>query len=611
MKKLNILLLLFLYSIISAQSFPYTREWGTYVGGGGTQIYEDGNFGNPFFVDHQNKVFLISHVLNHANTYPASYYNQFAISSGGYPFVNNLADGNLASNYFLSNFSTTGTQLYGAYKGTLSAGYERLVAIDTQGNKYIVKTQSGFISGLATSGAWLTNYTDTFVGTNIVQTSTFSKYDSAGNLLYTTYLPNLDGIKCYTEGDSAILVGSTNQEIVGISSPGVFQEHYINYNNATNYPNGFYVKLSPTGAKLIGSYFPTNITAKYHNGGLYAFTSINDLPTTVQQSLVTPGTFQQSGGIQVLCKFNADSGTLVWGTRIGTSPSGIFTEVYTFNVNETGIYLYGTADNIAGSYYATAGAFKTQITGDNDLFLTKFDDTGNRVWGTYLGGNGWDNNWDSYVFALKGNKIVIAGITKGTDNISTPGAFLTTPPNPSSVGNLFFTGFDSNGNQEFCSYYGGILNNPSIYAPEINTSFDHIGNLYLWGSTGSTLGFATSNGTYPNVTNPQPNMTFGYLVKFAPLEPEMSTSETEKIKDLVLFDNPNDGNFSISGSILEKQTCSVKIYDSAGRLITTKNLSKEKKQKIFLKGILTKGIYFVHLFNGQEKALKVFKMEVK
>lgn len=490
--------------------------------------------------------------------------------------------------------------MYGAYKGTVAGSSERLMAIDAQNNRYILKRFAGLVPNLATSGAWLSSPVGS---TN--KTVVLYKYAPNGNVIYATYLPYSISVSCFADGDAVYVVGDVKQEIAGLSNPGVFQENYTNFGPSGL--NGFYVKLSATGSKQIGTYFPTPIYAAYYNGGLYFWT---DFSLSGQQSLVTPGTFQQSSGNQVLCKFNADTATLVWGTSIGVNnPSAAGSGIFNFNVNQNGIYLYGIADGVVGSYYATPGTYRTQILGGTDLFLNKFDDTGNRLWGTYFGGNGFDDIWGSGEIALGNNKIVVGGNTFGTDNMSTPGAFLATPPNNSYWGNMFFTSFDDSGNRQFCSYFGGAKNLNSIYGESINTSFDHAGNLYLWGSTTAISGIATSNGAYPNAINPQ-DLPFGYLVKFSPKESEMGTSEAELLKDLVLYNNPNNGNFTLSGNVLEKQRCKVKIYDIAGRFLASPPSKKAKTQNFDMHGFLKNGIYMIHILDENDKNLKVFKMTV-
>lgn len=305
MKNIFIFLSVFICFSINSQSFNFLREWGTYVGGGGTQIFNGGSNNSAFIVDNQNNIFLNASVQNYNSVYPASYYNQFAISTGGYPFVNNT------TNFFLTEFNANGNQAYGAYKGTATGGNERLLAIDSQNNRYVVKQFQGLISNLATPGAWLATYPSNATTSTLV----LYKYDSTGNIIYSTYLPNQNLIHCIVQGDEVFVIGNTSQEIAGLSNPGVFQEQYQNYASAgqTTSTNGYYVKLSATGSKVIGTYLPFQIYAKLYNGGLYFLSGTTEIPANYIQAVVTPNTFQQSGGNQIFVKFDANTATLVLG----------------------------------------------------------------------------------------------------------------------------------------------------------------------------------------------------------------------------------------------------------------------------------------------------------
>lgn len=99
------------------------------------------------------------------------------------------------------------------------------------------------------------------------------------------------------------------------------------------------------------------------------------------------------------------------------------------------------------------------------------------------------------------------------------------------------------------------------------------------------------------------------MARFDLINP-MSTSETDSTKDLVLFNNPNNGNFSLQGSILQKEFCSVHIYDASGRMVFSSQLSKNKVQHFGLEHRLAKGNYLVKVKGGSKQQLKVFKMTV-
>jgi hypothetical protein len=130
---------------------------------------------------------------------------------------------------------------------------------------------------------------------------------------------------------------------------------------------------------------------------------------------------------------------------------------------------------------------------------------------------------------------------------------------------------------------------------------------YLYGATLADTGITTPGAAQ---TAKIPNERTGFVARFD-LKTEMATSETDLLKDLVLYDNPNNGNFSISGSILQKNQFQMKIYDMAGRMVYQQKMSKEKTQNFDLQNFLSKGNYLVEVRENNAETLKTFKMIVK
>ncbi|MCC2591695.1 T9SS type A sorting domain-containing protein [Chryseobacterium sp. MFBS3-17] len=135
------------------------------------------------------------------------------------------------------------------------------------------------------------------------------------------------------------------------------------------------------------------------------------------------------------------------------------------------------------------------------------------------------------------------------------------------------------------------------------------GALILWGSTGASTKIVTHGAAFPAMIDPSPGKTFGFMAKFT-LKEELSVAETGAGQDLVLYDNPNNGNFYLSGSVLQKEAATVQVYDFAGRLIVQKPLAKRKTQHIDLAGTLSAGTYMVKVSANQGTVLKTFKMVV-
>ncbi|MFC0427949.1 T9SS type A sorting domain-containing protein [Chryseobacterium scophthalmum] len=79
----------------------------------------------------------------------------------------------------------------------------------------------------------------------------------------------------------------------------------------------------------------------------------------------------------------------------------------------------------------------------------------------------------------------------------------------------------------------------------------------------------------------------------------------------MLYNNPNNGNFSLKGNILEKETCTIKLYDMTGKFIHSQTLEKNKSQNIYLKEKLIRGTYMVQVNDSKNNNLANIKMIVK
>lgn len=590
-----------------AQSaFPYERDWGTYVGGSGTYLGEFSLIGTSLFKDSQNNIHVAGETTFESG-YSASYFNQF-VSGGGNPV---MLTG--PSNYYSAKFSPTGQMLKGDYNGLVN-NFERIVGIDALDNVYTLKHISGQVSGLATPGVWLTQNTDTTGNLTRILT----KRDSNNNVIWVTYLPNNDHNAYlslrFDSNQNIYLLGNTQNDIPGLGTPGVFQENYTNYLiSGIQQDNSYVVKLNSSGQKLWGTFsIPEIFDFKFYNGELYLASHYSSL---MPGSFTNPGTFQPDSPAQnIIMKWNANTGKKVWGTFYGTP---LNTMAYTgsgisaIEVNATGIYVSGqNEDEDYSTYFATAGAFKGQMT-NGDLFLSKFDLNGNRIWSTYFGSNGYDLINGSDNLTVLDNKIVITGSHYGASgNVSTPGAFLTTIPNTSpNLTNMYFAEFDDNGNRQWSSYYGGAGSN--YFGEYINAKFLSNGALILWGLTGSPTGIGANGAAYPNMTTPYPDSPFGFIAKFSSNR-ELSTSDdTIKNTDLQLYDNPNNGNFAVSGGILEKQKASLSVFDMSGKLVYQAPFEKKKTNHFNLQGRLTIGNYLLEVRSENREKIKVFKMTVK
>lgn len=203
--------------------------------------------------------------------------------------------------------------------------------------------------------------------------------------------------------------------------------------------------------------------------------------TRVDSGMATPGTYMPSIGANYfmrgfLAQFNAN-GTRNWGTYYGASiPASVFLENSTFGYatacdNSGNVYLGGYTDSMS-SYdgtLATTGAHQSTYGGAYfDGFLAKFDSSGNRLWGTYYGGEGVDY---LYSIVCDGNdNVYITGITGSAVGMGTAGTLEATQHENSGG---FVAKFNSSGVRQWGTY---------IHGHGYGLAIDSFQHLYVTGS---------------------------------------------------------------------------------------------------------------------------------
>lgn len=591
-------------SFISINSQEYERSWGTYFGPSGTLL--NGTHQLGMVLDSQKNMYARGTIVYSATT-PSSYYNQFLVG-GGTSF--NPSTNNSLHNLFAVTFSPNGIPSYFGYQGYLhqtpTSETRVLANIDPQDNK-IDHYYAQFNSPMnATPGTWIQTNPEPNSKNMLIKKS------SSGATIWATYLPDKNFGHNITSVDSQGNIYITGTTLLqNISTPGVFQENFdVIVSQGSIVDNSYVAKLNSNGELLWATYLPSTVNnVAYYDNALYMITTSNT--NVALNTMSTPGAFQSTVSDFSITKINASNGQREWGSYFGPAKSLSFYLLYDLAVNESGLYLTGTDFNINNSnFFATPNTYKTQVTGGSDLFLTKFSHSGERLWGTYFGGNGEDINTFDKVIDLNGGEIFITGTTTGsTDNISTAGAYQTTPSsNNSGYANFYFAKFNSTGNLEWSSYYGGGTSQTS-YMKSINIKYDS-NSLFLYGNTNYNTGFTTP-GAFMPTRNPETSTeNTGYFARFDQ-KGELSVNEAQADKNLVLYNNPNNGNFTISGNILQKEACSMVIYDISGKLITSQKLSQNKSQQFNLETILSSGNYLLQVNNENGEKIKVFKMNVK
>lgn len=188
-----------------------------------------------------------------------------------------------------------------------------------------------------------------------------------------------------------------------------------------------------------------------------------------------------------LLKVSPD-GQILWSTYNGLS------SILSLAARNNELYIGGySSHNSEINYFATAGAFASGYTGG--AFLSKFNTQGQRIWSTYFG-DGQELDAIDIIKFTSGNKILIAGYTKSSINIATPGTFRE---NIGGTNDYFLAQFDAEGNRNWGTYYGGLegtSNYPEDGHPVNSLNIMDVKNDYIFvsGFTTATDGIATENG---------------------------------------------------------------------------------------------------------------------
>jgi hypothetical protein len=134
---------------------------------------------------------------------------------------------------------------------------------------------------------------------------------------------------------------------------------------------------------------------------------------------------------------------------------------------------------------ATTGTYQTTINGIGDIYIAKFNPSGDLIWATYFGGSGGDGL--TQLELNQGGDIWIAGGSSSTDGLASANAFQTEFAGGSSTGDGFIARLTASGQLLWSTYFGAgsddYINGLAI---------DSDDNAYIGGQTLSNAGLSTS-----------------------------------------------------------------------------------------------------------------------
>ncbi|MBS7254424.1 DUF7948 domain-containing protein [Flavobacterium branchiicola] len=466
-------------------------------------------------------------------------------------------------------------RLWGTYYGGAEFDY---------GNSIFTKDDFVYMAGvtysknnIASNGAFQTSLTvradfDAF----------FAKFNPDGTRVWGTYyggsyMDQIFKIKV-TDLDNIFIVGKSLSP-TNISTPLSHQPV------KSRYFDGFIAKFDSNGIREWGTYYGGLINESINsilidsNENFYIFGE-----TSSKENISTPNSHQINAGNLIndtpdgfIAKFNT-SGIRQWATYYGGSDiDGILDAEFDSDGNIIVLGSSRSNNNISSvnSYQETNHKL--------DGFLAKFTPNGNRVWGTYFGGEGddyfanigLDSNDNIYSFGETNSLLNISNSGVFQENfiqnaLSKSGCIYKFNPDGYKIwgsyffpetlggsvtknGSLYFTGrdeggfsvtpnayqenkntgtesylvkFNTDGQREWATYFGGEMADNAL-----TTYVDNKSNIYLAGATNSSTNIATPDtyqpNLYPRINSYTPNTADAFLIKFQDcLSNPMATSNS-------------------------------------------------------------------------------------
>jgi hypothetical protein len=460
-------------------------KWGTYYGG------DSYTLGNNVTSDTFGSVFLCG--ATQSLTAIATTTGMYQTTYGG---------GNYDS--YLVKFNPDGTRGWATYYGAAGSDFANAIACDKLGNVIIAgHTSSG--SGITTSGAQQPLNASQFLITVYDYDAFVAKFAPNGGIIWGTFMGGLYSEECYavsTDQQNNVYIGGLTLSSNNIATSGAF---------LTTPAAGYLVKYNASGARQWGTYIRGTVynIATDISDNVFIVGSTTDT-TASTGGIASLGAHQSTigGGANdgFFMKFNG-SGSKLLGSYYGGYNAD---DVKAIAVDPSGDFYIGgrtlSPTSIATSTGAQpnySGAFPPLVY---DGFIIKFNQSGIRQWGTYIGDSLGHDNIASMSISAE-NSLWVFGTTGSRTLIATPGAHQTTnagpPPNPIPIP-LQYTECDGyvmrltpSGVKKWATYYGGS-----------SWEFDVKGlivrnKIYLAGSTLSTSSIAYNGhqNTFTGTTN--------------------------------------------------------------------------------------------------------------
>ena len=382
-----------------------------------------------------------------------------SVDASGNAYVTGRTEGSLDGNIsaggedmFLTKYDTNGTKLWTEQLGSDDADYGRSVSVDVSGNVYVTGYTGGNLDGNLNMGG-----RDMFL----------TKYDTNGIKLWTELLDSASGSgTCVSvDGSGNIFVtGTTYGSLDGNTSAGRWDMFLAKYNTdgtklwtkqlgSAGDDYGFGVSVDGSGNAYVTGRTPSSLDGNTSAGGEDMFLAKYNTDGTKLWTEQLGSTHYDSGlGVSVDGSGNAYVTGVTGGSLDGNptvSGDDMFLTKYDTNGTKLWTEQRRSADLNCGLGLSVDGSGNVYVTGydhdidvDNrDIFLTKYDTNGTKLWTEQLGSTNHDEGFGVSVDS-SGN-VYVAGSTEGSldcnPNAGGSDIFLikiSTVPEPGSIAML-------------------------------------------------------------------------------------------------------------------------------------------------------------------------------
>ena len=442
---------------------------------------------------------------------------------GDYDQIFSIAIDN-ANNIYIAGHGTNNLYI-GSH---LLHGYEILAKLDSSGNVLWAKDITN-----------MTSYTNwesiCHLNNNIYYLSEFGNNFSSvilGNdTLVTNGLSDIYLMKCDTSGNilKAIKIGGTDSD---------FPDQVTTDNNSHLYITGSTLSTSINFGNLN---LNMNYLPSHHNGGFIA-------------------------------KLDSSMNT-IWSIKISDNctPYSVITDK-SDNVYVTGSYTY---DTIAVNGFMLFNSYP----GTKDIFLAKYDSSGNFLWAKRAGGNRDDVVNMNYSLARDSyNNIYLSGnftsstITFGNNSLINNYGIYNYP-------DIFICKYDSLGNDIWATSIGG-----DYKEYEGCITVDNMDNLFIVGENIRDT-FAIGTDTMK---------TTGIFLAKMDLSEYSQIKQIKEQNSIIIYPNPSNGNFEIE---IPQDAKYILISNSLGQVIEKRTIKNQSKLHFTLR---INGIYFIQVISDKQ-----------